>query len=77
MNVCPVCKYDDLFEQPYNEKGVGSDEICPCCGFQFGYDDYPNKSEAYLKWRRDWINNGCKWFSKSRLPPKGWSANKQ
>ena len=40
-NTCPVCGYDGLYEPPYNEKGSGSYEICPCCGFQFGYDDFP------------------------------------
>jgi hypothetical protein len=28
-----------LYEPPYDERGLPSDEICPCCGFHFGYDD--------------------------------------
>ena len=26
---------------PFNESGEGSYDICPCCGFQFGLDDFP------------------------------------
>ena len=31
-NVCPVCGYDGLDEPPFDERGVGSDDICPCRG---------------------------------------------
>lgn len=74
---CPVCNYKGLYEAPYNTDGYGSDEICPCCGFQFGYDDYPNKIEGQKKWRLNWINSGYPWFSKSRLAPNGWDGKKQ
>jgi rubrerythrin len=37
--VCPVCGFPDLTEQPRYADGGSSDEICPSCGFQFGYDD--------------------------------------
>ena len=67
-NICPVCGFDKLFEPPYNKKGVGSDEICPCCGFQFGLDDYPDKEYAIEKWRDDWTARGRPWFSNIRLP---------
>lgn len=66
--ICPVCSYDGLFEPPYDERGIGSDEICPCCGFQFGYDDFPNKEEKIALWREKWINDGRRWFSNSRKP---------
>ncbi|MEE1282610.1 MAG: hypothetical protein UHK60_10260 [Acutalibacteraceae bacterium] len=65
-NICPVCYYDELFEPPYNDQGIGSDEICPCCGFQFGCDDFPNRNEQIKLWRKNWIDGGCKWFSKCR-----------
>ena len=66
--VCPVCGYDDLYEQAYDAEGWGSFEICPCCGFQFGYDDYPDKEEGVARWRQEWAEKGKPWFSKSRLP---------
>ena len=77
-NICPVCGYDHLFEPPYDpEWGYASDEICPCCGFQFGLDDYPDKEAAMEKWRNDWFANGNPWFSKDRKPPDGRQQNPQ
>ena len=37
--MCPVCGFVGLAVSPYNEAGGGSFEICPCCGFEFGFDD--------------------------------------
>ncbi len=74
---CPVCNYKGLYEQPYNVQGYGSDEICPCCGFQFGYDDYPDKEIAQMNWRKKWIDGGFLWYSKSRMPPEEWDGHKQ
>lgn len=76
-HICPVCGYSGLDDPPYNERGVGSDEICPCCGFQFGYDDYPDGPLAFTKWRHNWINGGYRWFSKCILPPDGWDPKEQ
>ncbi len=39
MNRCFVCNYNELLEPPYDGRGIPSDEICPCCGFHYGYDD--------------------------------------
>lgn len=75
-HICPICKYDGLFEEPYDD-GVGSDEICPCCGFQFGCDDFPEKELQIQSWREKWIATGCKWFSHTRKPPLNWNPQKQ
>lgn len=74
---CPICNYKGLYESPYNVQGYGSDEICPCCGFQFGYDDYPDKDMAQLNWRKTWIDGGFLWYSKSRISPEGLDGYKQ
>lgn len=78
-NMCLVCGYNELYEPPYDERGVPSDEICPCCGFQFGYDDddVQDKKVIYEQWRDKWIQNGCQWFSKSRKPNENWNAKQQ
>lgn len=76
-NVCPICNFCELYDPPYDNDGYGSDEICPCCGFQFGYDDFPNKIEGQNKWRTNWINSGCQWFSKTRTQPQNWSGINQ
>lgn len=64
---CPVCGYPDLPEDRYQE-------ICPCCGTQFGYHDC---STPHEKLRRRWIAAGADWDSKATPPPPGWSATQQ
>ena len=76
-NICPVCGYNNLYDPPYNSEGLGSFEICPCCGFEFGCDDFPNKVEAHEQWRKKWIAQGFRWFSQCRLPPNGWEPQIQ
>lgn len=76
---CPVCYYPALDEAPYTwckmENGnyiwAPSYEYCPCCGFQFGYHDYPDIKEGQDRWRQQWILNG----GISHVSPK-WNLNK-
>lgn len=74
---CPVCGYDKLKNPIYDEQGNGTYEICVCCGFEFGNDDFPNKEEAYVSWRNRWKENGCKWFSTYTKPDKNWNPKIQ
>jgi hypothetical protein len=53
---CPVCAYPDLSEPPWTDEGIGSQEICPRCGIQFGYDDAAGGDAAkreriHAEWR--------------------------
>ena len=57
---CVVCGYDELDEPPYDEYGCSSFTICPCCGTEFGYDDY---SIAHEVLRQRWVASGMKWWS--------------
>jgi hypothetical protein len=62
----------------FHHADSASDEICPCCYIQFGYDDTSEPQKAvYDQWRKRWIEGGMKWLSKSRKPPKGWDPNQQ
>ena len=79
---CPVCGYDLGFE-PW-EGDTSSDEICPSCGIQFGYDDVPaggglqgTPQDIYEQWRSTWIEQGMPWFSVGRLPPQAWNPQQQ
>lgn len=74
-HICPVCHYDALFEPPYDADGMGSYEVCPCCGFEFGCDDYPDRGVSIRNWRREWVASGCNWFSSFREPPAGWAPD--
>ncbi|WP_027936969.1 hypothetical protein [Anaeroarcus burkinensis] len=74
---CIVCNYNGLYDEPYDTRMVASDEICPCCGFHYGFDDDGEKESIYESWRLKWLAEGSKWFSKSRRQPEGWDAKKQ
>jgi rubredoxin len=65
---CPVCGFDEL---RYPAK---ADMICPCCGVQFGYDDFAKTHEQL---RGDWLANGAAWQSRRIAPPAGWSPKTQ
>ena len=80
MIVCPVCGYE-LDEQPWVGDSA-SDEICPSCGIQFGYDDAidgtDEREKVYRDWRTQWIAAGMPWFSQGTPPPAtGWDPRRQ
>jgi hypothetical protein len=66
--VCPVCGYPGMRFPPADE------HICPCCGTEFGYDDF-TLSHADL--RKEWRVGGYQWFSSSIAPPPHWNPVQQ
>jgi len=78
---CPVCGYT-LWFSPWVDENP-SDEICPSCGIQFGYDDaqqgedFSQRSAIYMRWRNKWIQDGMPWFSQSMGKPDNWNPNEQ
>lgn len=78
-NICFVCGYDNLPEPPYNSYGGPSYEICSCCAFQYGLDDYDyeDKKTVFAEWRKNWIKQGYPWFSSDPKPPYNWNPSKQ
>ncbi|MEI9894419.1 MAG: hypothetical protein WDN28_11190 [Chthoniobacter sp.] len=73
---CPVCGWPELHESPRSASGAASFELCPCCGFEFGFDD-DDHGLSYDEARARWIAGGMKWWSPSRLAPAGWNASEQ
>ena len=73
-STCPVCGFNGLDEPPYDAYGCATFEICPCCGIQFGYDDFSRTHEAL---RAEWVDRGMPWWSQSRKPPVNWDAAAQ
>jgi hypothetical protein len=73
--MCPVCGFDGLMEPPYSESGRGSFEICPSCGFEFGYDDDSEgvSPEAH---RTAWLEGGAEWFD-PEAKPHDWDLRAQ
>lgn len=72
---CPICGYNKLNEPPYDEHNCASFEICPCCGFEFGYDDN-DQGDTFEQYRGKWILNGAKWFNNNKKP-KNWILEEQ
>lgn len=75
LHTCPVCGWDRLVEPPYDWNGSPSYEICPCCGFEFGFDDLANRF-TFDSYRTVWIARGMPWYDPSAKPPL-WDAEAQ
>ncbi|MGG5737376.1 hypothetical protein [Bacillus cereus group sp. IBL03679] len=73
--VCLVCGFNELLEPPYDEDGDPSYEICPCCGFQFGFDDC-DQGHTFVKYRKKWLEEGGVWFINESKPAE-WSLEEQ
>jgi transcription elongation factor Elf1 len=74
---CPVCGYPDLKEPPRPAAGSGSNEICPSCGFEFGFTD---EAQGFSDegWRAEWIAKGMPWRDGGiHAPPAGWDPKRQ
>ncbi len=79
---CPVCTWPGLMEEGWKD-GNPSDEICPSCGTQFGYDDAAGftsptaHSHRLNELRRTWLDGGMAWWSESRPAPAEWRPDVQ
>lgn len=70
--VCLVCGYPEL-TKPYGDFFRPSYEICPCCGYQYGYDDY---IWTPIDRRQKWMDDGMRWWSHDG-PPDDWDPQQQ
>lgn len=75
MYTCPVCAYDALKEAPFGAHQEPSYEICPCCGFEFGFSG-DNDQKVFEQYRLRWIKEGMPWFVEA-LKPSGWTYKDQ
>ena len=73
MCLCPICGFAGLKEplEP-DPQQWRTFEICPCCGWEFGYDN-PNRMADY---RIQWIEGGGQWFSPDKRP-QNWNMTQQ
>ncbi len=68
-HICPICGYDGLSEDPGpSPRYWGSHEICPSCGWQFGY----NNPRSIVSYRREWVETGACWHF-SWEQPRDWN----
>lgn len=80
MYLCPVCRFSLDFE-PWRGD-LPSDEICPCCGTQFGYHDFAggkveNRPAKHAELRHNWIKSGKPWIGASEEKPPTWDPQRQ
>jgi hypothetical protein len=74
--ICPVCGYDKLEDNPFDENGGASFEICSCCGTEFGYELGAFDAEKIQKLRQGWIKGGMNWFDDTKKH-KNWNYKLQ
>ena len=77
---CPVCGWDGL-DRPAWVEDAAADEICPCCGTQWGLDDavpggVEGRVRRHAELRARWVEDGAVWWSSTPAPP-GWDAGAQ
>ena len=51
--------------------------ICPCCGTEFGYEDFADtdkqREKRWEELRERWLSRSAPWFSPVIPPPPGWN----
>ena len=71
---CRICGLY-MKDKPWGDDGQSPTyEICPCCGVEFGNEDYDLFS--IKEYRKEWLKNGANWFDKKKKPVS-WDVNKQ
>jgi hypothetical protein len=73
INICPICGFDKLLNPPYDNLGYPSYEICPCCSFEYGFDD-SSEGFTFDSFRKKWIENGFTFSIKEEMP-KNWDKD--
>lgn len=77
QHFCLVCGYPNLEEEPRSFLGGASHEICPSCGYEYGYTD-DDLSISQDAWREEWVKDGKPWRSSAVLKPSlGWNPDTQ
>jgi hypothetical protein len=73
-NYCRVCGFYNE-TPPWGLTGeIPTYEYCPCCGVEYGNQDYTLKS--IREYRDSWIANGALWDEPNERPEK-WDLSKQ
>ena len=71
---CRVCGFY-IENLPWGEAGnCPTYEICPCCGVEFGNEDYT--IESVKKYRNEWLSKDGYWFDPDEKPNE-WSLDEQ
>lgn len=70
---CRVCGLYN--ESPtWENNNIPSHNICPCCGVEFGYEDY--SLDWAREYRQKWLQKGATWFN-AKQKPSNWDLAQQ
>lgn len=72
---CVVCGYDGLDFPQYLEHGEPNFSICPCCGWESGFDDL-DRGLTFEEYRKGWIKEGAEWLNIDKKPDN-WDLKRQ
>ena len=71
---CRVCGLY-IEDKPWGEDGrCPTYEFCPCCGVEFGYQDY--SLESIREFRKNWLEKDARWDD-PKSKPSNWNLEKQ
>lgn len=72
---CTVCGLPLGDFAPWgDDKESPTFDICPCCGVEWGNEDYTPESRT--EYRNEWIESGAKWFEPQKKP-ESWNLEEQ
>lgn len=71
---CTVCGLPLDFAPWGKDKNFPTYDICPCCGVEWGNEDYT--SESRKEYCSKWIAAGTKWFDPQKKPAN-WNLEEQ
>ncbi|TWV06061.1 hypothetical protein FQ707_14610 [Bacteroidaceae bacterium HV4-6-C5C] len=71
---CRVCGLY-ITTKPWGNDGQNPTfEICPCCGVEFGNEDY--SLDSIRNFRKEWLGKGAPWFD-PKQKPLNWKLEDQ
>ena len=71
---CTVCGLPLGFAPWGKDKNSPTYNICPCCGVEWGNEDYTTASRT--EYRNKWLAAGAKWFEPQKKPAN-WNLEEQ
>lgn len=65
MYDCKICGFEGLEYPQYLENGEPNFCVCPCCGFESGYDDL-DQGFTFAEYRKKWLDRSGEWLMDSK-----------
>lgn len=78
-NILSVRKVEGLSPPYQSLLGNPSYEVCPCCHFEYGFDDNPGGDSKGLSFGDHlwaWVIDGMQWLDEAKKP-SNWALSEQ